>query len=71
VGGEAEEGRIKMTKSDPDISLILLHLAIKELTNELTVDICKNCPRLVLMVFSDLERRAEKIVEAMKSTNNG
>jgi hypothetical protein len=71
VGGEAEEGRIKMTKSDPDISLILLHLAIKELTSELTVDICQNCPRLVLMVLSDLERRSEEIVEAMKATNNG
>jgi hypothetical protein len=43
---------------------ILLHFAIKELTKELTVEICQNCPRLVLMVLSDLERRSEEIVEA-------
>ncbi len=46
---------------------ILLHLAIKEINNELTVDICQNCPRLVLMVLSDLERRADEIVESMKA----
>jgi hypothetical protein len=65
-----------VTKPESDLAdffvqAILLHLAIKELTNELTVEICQNCPRLVLMVFSDLERQAEKIVEAMKSTNSG
>jgi len=59
-----------VTKPESDLAdflgkAILLHLAIKELTSELTVDICQNCPRLVLMVFSDLERQAEKIVEAM------
>jgi hypothetical protein len=61
-----------MTKSDPDLTdffgqAISLHLAIKEISNELTVEICKNCPRLVLMVFFDLERQAEDIVEAMKA----
>jgi hypothetical protein len=65
-----------MTKPESDLAdffgkAILLHLAIKEINNELTVDICQNCPRLVLMVFSDLERQAEEIVEAMKATNNG
>ncbi len=75
MGGEAKEGK-EMTKPESDLAdflgkAILLHLAIKELTSELTVDICQNCPRLVLMVLSDLDRRAEEIVEAMKSTNNG
>ena len=65
-----------MTKPESDLTdffgkAILLHLAIKEINNELTVEICQNCPRLVLMVLSDLERRSEEIVEAMKSTNNG
>jgi hypothetical protein len=65
-----------VTKPESDLAdflgkAILLHLAIKELTSELTVEICQNCPRLVLMVLSDLERRSEEIVEAMKLTNNG
>ena len=65
-----------MTKPESDLTdffgkAILLHLAIKEINNELTVEICQNYPRLVLMVLSDLERRSEEIVEAMKSTNNG
>jgi hypothetical protein len=65
-----------VTKPESDLTdffgkAILLHLAIKEINNELTVEICQNYPRLVLMVLSDLERRSEEIVEAMKSTNNG
>ena len=72
MGGEAKESRIKMTKPESDFAdffgqLISLQLAIKEINNELTVEICKNCPRLVLMVFFDLERQAEEIVEAMKA----
>jgi hypothetical protein len=65
-----------VTKPESDLAdflgkAILLHLAIKELTNDLTVEICQNYPRLVLLVLWDMERRAEEIVEAMKSTNNG
>ena len=71
MGGEAEEGK-EMTSKEPKPAdflgqAILLHLAIKELTKELTVEICQNCPRLVLMVLSDLERRSEEIVESMKA----
>jgi hypothetical protein len=65
-----------MTKPESDLAdflgkAILLHLAIKELTNDLTVEICQNYPRLVLMVLWDMERQAEEIVEAIKATNNG
>jgi hypothetical protein len=68
---QAELGAVKLCPADFLGKAILLHLAIKELTSELTVEICQNCPRLVLMVLLDLERRAEEIVEAIKSTNNG
>ncbi len=64
---QAELDAMKLCPADFFGQLILLHLAIKELTNELTVEICQNCPRLVLMVFSDLERRSEEIVESMKA----
>ena len=61
-----------MTKPESDLTdflgkAILLHLAIKELTNDLTVEICQNYPRLVLLVLWDMERQAEEIVEAMKA----
>jgi hypothetical protein len=68
---QAKPDAVKLSPADFFGQLILLHLAIKEINNELTVDICQNCPRLVLMVLSDLERRAEEIVDAMKATNNG
>lgn len=45
---------------------ILLQLAIKEFRNELTIDICKNSPRLVVMSVADLERRANEIVSSMQ-----
>jgi len=66
-GVQAELDAVKLCPADFFGQAISLQLAIKEINNELTVDICKNCPRLVLMVFFDLERQAEEIVEAMKA----
>jgi hypothetical protein len=64
---QAELDAVKLSPADFFGQAISLHWAIKELTNDLTVEICQNCPRLVLMVLSDLERRAEEIVEGMKA----
>jgi len=64
------QAELEAKKLDPYDFLgqaIFMQFAIKELLGELTVDLCRNCPRLVLMVFSDLERRAEEIVESMKA----
>ena len=46
---------------------ISLQCAIKEFRNELTVDVCINNPRLVVMAIADLERRADEIVANMQS----
>lgn len=46
---------------------IALQLTIKEFRNELSVDICQSNPRLVVMSVSDLERRANEIVESMQA----
>jgi hypothetical protein len=46
---------------------ISLQLAIKEFRNELTIDICQNSPRLVVMSIADLERRANEIVASMQA----
>ena len=62
---QAELDAVKLDPADFFGQAISLQLAIKEINNEITVEICKNCPRLVLMVFFDLERQAEEIVEAM------
>jgi hypothetical protein len=44
---------------------ISLQLAIKEFRNELTIEICENSPRLVVMSIADLERRANEIVASL------
>jgi hypothetical protein len=61
-----------MSISNPDPfdffgQAILLQSTIKEFRNELTIDICENNPRLVVMAVADLERRANEIVESMQA----
>lgn len=46
---------------------ISLQFTIKEFRNELTIDVCENNPRMVVMAVSDLERRADEIVASMQA----
>lgn len=46
---------------------IALQLAVREFRNELTIDICENSPRLVVMATADLERRTDEIVASMRA----
>jgi hypothetical protein len=46
-------------------AVISLRSAIRELRCELTIDICEDRPRLVMMAMADLEMRADHIVESM------
>lgn len=41
--------------------LLLLRVILDELRSELTIDVCKDTPRLVLMSFTDLDARLEEI----------
>ena len=41
--------------------LVLLRVILDELRSELTIDACKDTPRLVLMSFTDLDARLEEI----------
>ena len=46
---------------------ILLQCAIRDFRDELTIDLCANRPRLVVMAVADLQQKADEIVASMRA----
>ena len=44
-----------------------LQFAITELRNEITVDVCQECPRLVTLALDGLQAQVDELVKAMKA----
>lgn len=44
-----------------------LQFAITELRNEITVDVCQECPRLVTLALDGLQTKADQLVEQMRA----